>query len=181
MKFRNVPAPRTAKRIRGLAGIGLAALALMPLSPAVADDIAKPAAAAQEKASAPTPPPASPKAAGEAKAAAAAKAQAQTAAPAKPAFAAPWECIRTGQRVIAALTRDDTGAASQFFAFYNAFKCPQPHLAQAFGCLVKYQKTNPTIASPAPEVVSQCWDDPAALPRAPAPTPAPEPPHSGSN
>ncbi len=89
----------------------------------------------------------------------------------------PAECARTGQRVVAALARDDTGAASQFFSFYNAFKCPPAHLSQAFGCLVKFQAANPAISNPSPDAVSQCWSDPSALPSVPPapPRPVPEP------
>jgi vacuolar-type H+-ATPase subunit I/STV1 len=109
--------------------------------------------------------------------AAAEKAAAEKAAAiAKAAALVPAECVRTGERVIAALSRDDAGAANQFFNFYNTFKCSQPHLAQAFGCLVKFQTTNPAIANPSVEAIKQCWDDPSSLPKAPPPvaTPAPE-------
>lgn len=105
------------------------------------------------------------------------KAAAKAGATAKAAALVPAECVRTGQRVIAALARDDTGAANQFFAFYNTFKCSQPHLAQAFGCLVKFQAANPAIANPSSDVVKSCWDDPLTLPKAPPP-PAALPPES---
>lgn len=84
------------------------------------------------------------------------------------------ECVRTGQRVIATLARDDSGAASQFYNFYStAFKCPPQKLAQAFGCLVNLQTVNPGLANPSPEQVAQCWNDPATPPRV---LPQPQPP-----
>lgn len=104
---------------------------------------------------------------------AAASAPAKAAPPAKPKpkFTGPAECLRTGQRVVAALARDDSGAASQFFTFYTAFKCPPAHLAQAFGCLVGLQTKNPTISNPSPEQVAQCWDDPSTIPEVKPPQP----------
>jgi hypothetical protein len=82
------------------------------------------------------------------------------------------ECERTGQRVIGALARDDSGAANQFYGFYTAFKCPPDHLAQAFGCLVELQASAPNLASPSPDHVAQCWDNPMTPP---PPPPPPEP------
>ena len=83
------------------------------------------------------------------------------------------ECVRTGQRVIGALARDDSSAANQFFAFYLAFKCPPEHLAQAFGCLVELQASAPNLANPSPDHIAQCWDNPTTPP--PPPPPPPEP------
>jgi hypothetical protein len=150
--------------IRGLAGMGLAALAIAAALPASAQEPAKPPAA-QEQAATPATARPAPKLAAEAKGKPAAK----------PAHIAPAECVRTGQRVIAALARDDTGAATQFFAFYNAFKCSQPHLIQAFGCLVKLQAANPSISNPSPDLVNQCWGDPSSIPEVPPPPPPAEP------
>jgi len=99
-------------------------------------------------------------------AAQAAKPKAKPAAPAEPP-----ECLRTGQRVIAALARDDSGAANQFHHFYEAFKCPPQHLAQSFGCLVNLQTANPSLNNPSPEQVSHCWNDPTILPKVEAPKP----------
>lgn len=97
----------------------------------------------------------------------------KAAPPAKPhpKFQGSAECVRTGQRVIAALARDDSGAAEQFHTFYTAFKCPPQHLAQAFGCLVALQTQHPNISNPSPEQVTQCWEDPATIPAV-----KPEPP-----
>lgn len=95
------------------------------------------------------------------------KAKAKPAAPVEPP-----ECIRTGQRVIAALARDDSGAASQFHKFYEAFRCPPTRLAQAFGCLVNLQEANPGLNNPTPDQVEGCWDDPTTLPKVEAPKPA---------
>lgn len=178
MKSCSVATPHAVNRLRGLAGLGLVVLAAMPFSSALAEP---PAAAPATKAeAAPVPAPAKPAPAPTkteaAPAVKAATAPAKVAAPAKPAIpAAPAECIRTGQRVIAALARDDTGAATQFFAFYNAFKCPPAHLTQAFACLVKLQAANPGLSNPSPEQVGQCWDDPAVIPKVlPPPPPQPE-------
>jgi hypothetical protein len=156
MNLRSVATPRAAHRSCGLAGLGLIVLAAMPFSNAAADPPADPAAKPAAEAAKPADPPT--------------KQAKQSAAPAAPA-----ECVRTGQRVIAALARDDTGAASQFFAFYNAFKCAPPHLAQAFACLVKLQAANPGLSNPSPEQVAQCWNDPATVPKVlPPPPPAPQ-------
>ncbi len=87
----------------------------------------------------------------------------------------PPECMRVGQRVIAALARDDSGAARQFYDFYTAFKCPPQHLPRAFGCLVALQTTNPSLASPSPEHVTQCWEDPSTVPVVQPPPPATAP------
>jgi hypothetical protein len=167
MKLWCVSKPCAIKRIRRLAGIGLGALAAMQASQAWAEEAAKPPVAQAQSAQA-APAPAAPQ-----KPAGAAKAKVS----AKPAAAAPAECIRTGQRVIAALARDDTGVASQFFTFYTAFKCSQPHLVQAFGCLVKLQMANPAISNPSPDLVNQCWSDPSMLPSLPPSPPPAEPPH----
>lgn len=150
--------------IRGLAGAGLTAFALAAALPAWAEEPAKPAAAQEQ---APTQPPAH--------AAQKPAADAKGKAAAKTAFAASPECVRIGQRVIAALARDDTGPATQFFGFYNAFKCSQPHLIQAFGCLVKLQTANPSISNPSADLVNQCWNDPGATPNVPPPPPPAEP------
>lgn len=98
-------------------------------------------------------------------------AKAAPAAKPAPKPVGPAECVRTGQRVIAALARDDSGAASQFFTFYTAFKCPPQHLAQAFGCLVGLQTKNPSISNPSPEQVAQCWADPSTIPEVKPPQP----------
>lgn len=166
MKLSKVAAPCGSQTIRGLAGLGLTVLALLAAVSAQAEDAAKPAPAAAPAKAAP--------------AAVAAKPAATPAAPkpvaTKPAPVMPAECVRTGQRVIAALARDDTGAASQFHAFYVNFKCSPTQLAQAFGCLVNLQTANPSVANPAPEHVSQCWNDPATVPKVAPPPPPPQPP-----
>jgi|GEM_PF-3004939 len=86
----------------------------------------------------------------------------------------PVECVRTGQRVIAALARDDSGAANHFHSFYEAFNCPNAHLAKAFGCLVTLQTKNPSISNPTAEQVSQCWEEPGKTPEVAAPVEAPK-------
>ncbi len=150
MKFWSVSPPRAGKIIRGFAGLGLVMLTAMQVAPASAQD-AEPAKAA--------PAPVKPAQPVKAKSAAA---------------LGPAECVRTGQRVIGALARDDSGAASQFHTFYIAFKCSPQHLAQAFGCLVNLQNATPGLSNPSPEQVKQCWDDPSTLPKV-APPPAQEP------
>ena len=87
----------------------------------------------------------------------------------------PAECVRTGQRVIAALARDDSGAANEFHNFYIAFKCPPQHLAQAFGCLVGLQTQHPNISNPSAEQVTQCWEDPSTIPEVKPPPSEPAP------
>jgi hypothetical protein len=173
MTLRSVATSRAAYRPCGLAGLGLIVLAAMPCSSAFA---AEPPAAPAKTEAAPTPaakPPAPEAVKPTAEAAKpAAVPTAPTKAVAKPtAPALPAECVRTGQRVVAALARDDTGAATQFYTFYNAFKCPLPHLAQAFACLAKLQAANPGLSNPSPEQVAQCWDDPATLPKVLPPPP----------
>ena len=55
--------------------------------------------------------------------------QEKLAAPkAKPKMTGPVECIRTGQRTIAALARDDSGAATHFHTFYEAFNLSLIHI-----------------------------------------------------
>jgi hypothetical protein len=83
----------------------------------------------------------------------------------------PPECQRIGQRVIAALARDDSGSALQFHTFYTAFNCSAQELTQAFGCLVNLQTAVPSLSSPTPQQVAQCWADPTTLPEV-APPPA---------
>ncbi|MFM8331364.1 MAG: hypothetical protein ACKN9T_06720 [Candidatus Methylumidiphilus sp.] len=190
MKLSNVAAPRGQQTLCGLANIGWALLAVLANPVALAEDPTKTAVAPAKPAAADAAPsakhaPASERTQGDAIKAtatepttgtvAAATKPAPTAkpAPAKPVPAVPAECVRTGQRVIAALARDDTGAASQFFAFYNSFKCPPPHLAQAFGCLVNLQTVNPGLANPTQEQVAQCWTDPATPPKVIPPPPPP--------
>ncbi|MGZ8216925.1 hypothetical protein [Methylomagnum sp.] len=136
-------------RHRRLSGAGLALLMGLAASSAWAEN----AAGAKPQAAAPVP--------------------AKAAPPAKPhpKFTGPAECTRTGQRVIAALARDDSGAASQFHTFYTAFKCPPQHLAQSFGCLVGLQTKNPSISNPSPEQVAQCWNDPSTIPEVKPPQP----------
>jgi hypothetical protein len=143
MKCWSVAAARTHRRHRALAAAGLALFL----------GLAQSSAWAEEPAAAPAP----------VKPTAPAKAV-QPAKPHPKTFTGPAECIRTGQRVVAALARDDSGAANQFYTFYTAFKCPTPHLAQAFGCLVGLQTQNPSISNPSPEQVQQCWNDPATIP-----------------
>jgi len=86
-----------------------------------------------------------------------------------PAAAPTWppECVRTGERVIGALARDDTGVAEQFHAFYRAFRCPELQLARAFGCLVQFQDRAEDLTNPGPEEISACWRDPATVPTDP--------------
>lgn len=148
MKFWSVNLPR-AKNVCGFAS-GLVLLAAVPMADADAAPTDAPAKLAQLSSQS-------------------AKAKAKPAAPSEPA-----ECVRTGQRVIAALARDDSGAASQFHNFYVAFKCPPHRLAQAFGCLVNLQAANPGLNNPSPEQVAQCWDDPATLPKVQPQPPANE-------
>ena len=175
MKLCSVATPRAVYRLPGLVGLGLIALAAMPFPCASAEPsaTATPAKTEATPASSPAKPPA-PSAKPAAEAAKVVE-PAKAVVSSKPAApSAPAECVRTGQRVIAALARDDTGAATQFFAFYNAFKCSPTHLTQAFACLVKLQAANPGLSNPSPEQVGQCWEDPAVIPKV-LPPPAPQP------
>lgn len=140
-------------------GFGLVMLLALNASAGWAEEAAKPAPAKAEPAAAKP----APKAAAEEKTAAKPAAAKPKAKPAGSLGTA--ECVRTGQRVIAALARDDSGAASQFHNFYMAFKCPPPHLAQAFGCLVNLQTANPGLSNPSPEQISQCWENPDEIPK----------------
>jgi hypothetical protein len=152
MKCWSVAAARIHQRRRALTGAGLALFLGLAHSSAWAADPAPAKPAAPAKAVQPAKP--------------------------HPKFTGPAECIRTGQRVIAALARDDSGTANQFYTFYTAFKCPTQHLAQAFGCLVGLQTKNPGISNPSPEQVTQCWDDPATIPEV-KPAPQQETPPAG--
>ncbi|MFZ4698722.1 MAG: hypothetical protein ACOYMG_01605 [Candidatus Methylumidiphilus sp.] len=168
MKFWSVSTLTPSSVTLGLPALGLILIAAMPPSPAVAEDAAKPAATSAAKPESPATRPAKlgqtakPEdlAHNPAKAALAAKPKAKPAA-----YLGTAECVRTGQRVIAALARDDSGAASQFHTFYTAFKCPPPQLALAFGCLVNLQKANPGLSNPTPEQVTQCWEEPSEIPK----------------
>ena len=171
MKFSSVATPRAIPRLCGWAGVGFVVLAAMSASPALAGDkdpqpTAAPAPANQAPAAKPAQPPAP---------AAPNPAPVKPVQAAKPGTPLPVECVRTGQRVIAALARDDSGTAGQFHNFYTAFKCPPQHLAQSFGCLVSLQNANPGLTNPSTEQVSQCWDDPAPASKTPTPVPAPAP------
>jgi len=160
--------PRS-KAIRNAIGAG-AALACLSAVTAYAEET-PPAASVPAETSA-TPP------------ANSAKTAQPMAKPAKAKAALPAEqpeCIRTGQRVITALARDDSGAATQFHKFYEAFKCPEPRLTQAFRCLVNLQTANPGLTNPTPEQVAQCWQNPAALPRVEAPKPSTKAPSETKN
>jgi hypothetical protein len=173
MNLYRIATPRAVRN----AGLGMLVLAAMPFSYAWAEAPAAAPAKTEAPAAAPakTEAPATTAPAKTESAPAPAKLAAKAAAPAKPSVpAAPAECVRTGQRVIAALARDDTNAAMQFFTFYNAFKCSPTHLSQAFACLVKLQTANPGLANPAQEQVNQCWNDPAIVPKV-APAPAAQP------
>lgn len=151
MQCWSIASSRIRGRSRRLSGAAVALLAGLAASSAWAEN----AAGAKPQAAAPAPVPA----------------KATPAAKPAPKPVGPAECVRTGQRVIAALARDDSGAASQFHTFYTAFKCPPQHLAQAFGCLVGLQTKNPSISNPSPEQVSQCWDDPTTIPEVKPPQP----------
>jgi len=177
MKFWSAAIPHAQSNLTS-AKAALVVMASLCALPVYADEPAK-APAAQPAAPAPaakpaTPPPAVAK---PSQPAAPAVQAAAVAAKVKPKPAAPSEspeCVRTGQRVIAALARDDSGAASQFHNFYEAFKCPPLHLAQAFGCLVNLQAANPGLNNPSPEQVNHCWNDPTTLPKVEAPKPPEE-------
>ena len=150
MKFWSVATPLVRNVTVALGCVGLIALMALPSSPVQAEETAK---ASPAKA--------------DAQAAKPAKATKPVPAPklkARPAYQGTAECERTGQRVIAALARDDSGAASQFHTFYVAFGCSAPHLAQAFGCLVNLQASNPGLSNPSPEQVTQCWESPQETP-----------------
>ena len=172
MKFWSVTTLPASRAVPRLATIGLVVLAAMPASYSMADDAPKPAAAQPaatpeataikpEKLAQPVQP-----AKSESLAPNPDKISAVLKPKAKPAPAVGTaECVRTGQRVIAALARDDSGTASQFHNFYSAFKCSPQHLAQAFGCLVNLQLANPGLSNPPQEQVTQCWEDPAVIPK----------------
>jgi hypothetical protein len=150
MKFWSVTAPPARRAIRGLATLGLVMLAATPVSNVLAGDAPKPSVATASKPDA-QPAPHQPLPAK---------------AKAKPAtVSGTSECVRTGQRVIAALARDDSGAANQFHTFYMAFKCSPQHLAHAFGCLVNLQTAHPGLSNPSPEQVTECWEEPSEIPK----------------
>jgi len=158
MKFCSVTTPPVSKATPSLVKIGLVVLMFLPASMVVADTTPNTTASAVAKPETTVAKPVS-----SAPAANAASNQTKTASAVRPK--AKPECVRTGQRVIAALAREDSGAASQFHTFYTAFSCSPTHLAQAFGCLVNLQTANPGLSNPTPEQVSQCWDEPAVIPK----------------
>jgi len=167
MKFCRVTTPSVNNAILGLVKIGLFVLMLVPASIVVADNAPNTpsASAAKPETTATNPVKPAPvvKTVSTIPAANVASNQTKPSSVARPK--AKPECVRTGQRVIAALARDDSGAASQFHTFYSAFNCSSAHLAQAFGCLVNLQTANPGLSNPTLEQVTQCWDDPTVIPK----------------
>lgn len=159
MKFWSVATPLVRNVTVAFGCVGLIALMALPVSPVHAEETAKASPASPAKTDA--------QAAKPAKAAKQVTVNKPVPVPklkARPAYQGTAECLRTGQRVIAALARDDSGAASQFHTFYAAFGCSAPHLAQAFGCLVNLQASNPGLSNPSPEQVTQCWESPQETP-----------------
>ena len=153
MKFWSVATPPVRNVTAALGCVGLIALMALPAFPVQAEETAKASPATPAKA--------------DAQAAKPAKTTKPVPLPklkARPANQGTAECVRTGQRVIAALARDDSGAASQFHTFYAAFGCSAPHLAQAFGCLVNLQASHPGLSNPSPEQVTHCWESPQETP-----------------
>jgi hypothetical protein len=171
MMFWSALSPSATLGKRGHAVFTLALLAALPAAAPYAEEAAKATSASAKT----VPSPAKPAPHGKTEIAAKpapAPAPVAVVKP-KPGTLFPAECIRTGQRVIAALARDDSGAASQFHNFYTAFKCSPTHLAQSFGCLVTLQTSTPGLSNPSPEQVSLCWDNPSEPPKVPAPPPPP--------
>ena len=166
MKFWRSAPPASSVTL-GLSALGFILLTAMPLCSALAEDASKPNTPAQAKPESQ----AGKTAKSEgivSKAGQAVKSKAKA-----PVISGSAECVRTGQRVIAALARDDSGAASQFHTFYTAFKCSPQNLALSFGCLVNLQKANPGLSNPSQEQVSQCWEQPSEIPKVlPPPPPA---------
>ena len=167
MKSLSVSHSHGQQRIRHLVAVGLTALLLMPMASALAGE----GQAEEEVAVEPVPV--------VKKAVKTAKKIAKATKEHTKVSAVPAECVRTGQRVISALARDDSGAAGQFYSFYAAFDCSKSHLAQAFGCLVKLQNANPGLSNPSPEQVKQCWENPAAVPTASPVQPSSNPAANG--
>ena len=167
MKFCSVTTLPLSEAIPSLVKIGLVVLMFMPASFVVADNTPNttaPAAAKPETtATNPVKPAPVTKPVSSIPVANVASNQTKTSSPSR--LKAKPECVRTGQRVIAALAREDSGAASQFHTFYAAFSCSPAHLAQAFGCLVNLQTANPGLSNPTPEQVTECWDEPTVIPK----------------
>ena len=164
MKFWSVSTPPTSSVSLGLSVLSFIILAAMPLTPSMAEDAAKPAAPTAVK---PDSQPAATKSAPSSKPENPASKSAQSSKPKakQPGALVSAECERTGKRVVAALARDDSGAASQFYTFYTAFKCSPQALASAFGCIVNLQKDKPDVYNPKPEEINQCWEQPSVIPK----------------
>jgi hypothetical protein len=75
------------------------------------------------------------------------------------------ECAWVGQRIVSLLFRDDPMTGNDFFPFYTRFGCPEAHLTQAFGCVVRGGSLeNDGLA----DRIAVCWTDPLQRPPADA-------------
>lgn len=88
----------------------------------------------------------------------------RTAAPEEPDAArapatASEQCQWLGKRMIGLLIRDDAMGANDFAPFYLRFGCPEPLLAEAFGCVaanLPLLENNGLSAQ-----IDACWHDPS--------------------
>lgn len=80
--------------------------------------------------------------------------------PAPPAEDAP-QCTWTGTHVITLLAREDVLAAGEYLRFYQTFKCPEPYLADALGCVISAQAQSDEPARELVERARLCWNNPS--------------------
>lgn len=85
------------------------------------------------------------------------KAKAKVGTPAQDAA----QCAWTGTHVVTLLAREDVVAAGEYLRFYQTFKCPDAHLAEALGCVVSNQFPAEAPARDLVERARLCWSTPS--------------------
>lgn len=128
---------------QGMGMPGLSSIFVRLAALALVAGVSLPAAAAEQM----TVPPVPPKAKAKPK-------------PNPPAEDAP-QCAWTGTHVITLLAREDVVAAGEYLRFYQTFKCPEPHLAEALGCVISAQAQSDEPARELVERAKLCWNNPS--------------------
>jgi hypothetical protein len=89
------------------------------------------------------------------------------------------ECVWLGRRVVGLLLRDDLDTAFRHLDLYDRFGCPSGHIQAAFRCLVLHQPNpkaaDPKVADSLDGRAHACWINPA-LPVTATSAPAPAAP-----
>jgi hypothetical protein len=77
------------------------------------------------------------------------------------------ECVWTGRRIVSLLWRDDLDTAARHRELYERFGCPQPHIQDAFRCVVRQGEIDPKSPETLNERVHACWVNPLIEPSPP--------------